>query len=353
MRFGLYFQTPGTEGSPIARRYEDTIEEIVLGEELGFHTAWLAELHFSTDFSPMPAPLMIAVAAAQRTRRIRLGIAVNQITLHHPFQMAEQGATADILTGGRLEFGIGGHRGGQDRAGFGIPAEDNRDRFEEALHLIKQAWTQEQVTYRGKYWDVDGVSVVPKPLQRPHPPLRIAANSNDTYRDAARLGLPVFSTVLNQPMPGIVERMKEYRAAQAEHGYPLQEDMHLMLPLFVAETAEEAREVPRESYQHYQGNLAANIQVRASGETGEFSRVRSWEQDHHSKWEYSRVLEQVVFDDPDGCVNRLQELHERTGFTECICWFNQSSIPHERVMQAMRLFAEAVMPQLNTAPVAR
>ena len=251
-RFGLHFHSPGTEGSPTARRYEETLEQIVLGEELGFHTAWLTELHFSGAPSPMPALLMLAVAAAQRTRRIRLGIAVNQITLHHPFQIAEQGATADLLTGSRLEFGVGGHRGGAFPAGFGIPAEDSRDRFEEALHLIKQAWTQEKVTYRGKYWDVDGVSVVPKPLQQPHPPLRIGANSNDTYRDAARLGLPVFSTVLNQPMPGLVDRMREFRAFQAEHGYSLKQDMHLMLRLFVAETAEEAREVPRESYQHYQ-----------------------------------------------------------------------------------------------------
>ena len=152
MRFGLFWQTPGSEESSDARRHWETIEEIVLGEQLGFESAWLAESVFFPT-RPMSNPLMVAIAAAQRTERIRFGTLAAQAPIHHPFHMATQSATCDILTQGRLDLCLGGRWGSRFGRFFGhgdISSEERRERVAEAIALIKLAWTQERVHFQGK-----------------------------------------------------------------------------------------------------------------------------------------------------------------------------------------------------------
>lgn len=148
MRFGLFWQTPGHEESAVARRHWETVEEIVLGEQLGFDSAWLAESVFYPT-RPMSNPLMVAIAAAQRTERIRFGTLATQTPLHHPLHLATQSATCDILTQGRLDLCLGGRWGARTGQIFGqsnISSQESRERIAEALTLIKLAWTQERVT---------------------------------------------------------------------------------------------------------------------------------------------------------------------------------------------------------------
>ena len=109
MRFGLFFQAPEMAGQTHAQRFEELFERAALAESLGFDTAWLAEIHFGGAFSLLSNPLMVVPALAQRTRRLRIGTAVSLLPLHHPLACAEQAATADLLSGGRLEFGVGAH----------------------------------------------------------------------------------------------------------------------------------------------------------------------------------------------------------------------------------------------------
>ena len=191
MRFGLFWQTPGSAESSVARRHWETIEEIVLGEQLGFETAWLAESVFFPT-RPMSNPLMVAIAAAQRTERIRFGTLAAQAPIHHPFHMATQSATCDILTQGRLDLCLGGRWGSRFGRFFGhgnISSEESRERVAETIELIKLAWTQERVHCQGKYWQADNLPVMPpQPVQRPHPPLLLASNSNDTFPYAAAPG---------------------------------------------------------------------------------------------------------------------------------------------------------------------
>src|SRR5215510_2737771 len=169
MKFGLFYQLPCAPTQAAATRYQETIEQIVYAEELGFDTAWLAELHFNPLFSVMPAPLILAGAVAQRTRRIRLGTAVLLLPLQHPLRTAEEAAVVDLLSQGRLELGVGRGMIAIHFQGFNVPREESRARFEEALTIIKQAWTQETCRFAGKYFHVPETAVVPKPLQRPPP----------------------------------------------------------------------------------------------------------------------------------------------------------------------------------------
>src|SRR5712672_4583169 len=146
MRFGFFDQLPCAAGFSEQQRYHDIMAQIELGDELGFGTAWLGELHFSRAFSILADPLMVLAAAAQRTTRIRLGTAVTLLPLHNPVKIAEEAAIADILSDGRLEFGVG--RGiSRHYAHYGIPPEESRERFDEALDFILAAWTNDSFSF--------------------------------------------------------------------------------------------------------------------------------------------------------------------------------------------------------------
>src|SRR5262249_26261754 len=161
MRFGLFFQAPEASGHSHAERYAEMLDLIALAESLGFDTAWLAELHFGGAFSLLSNPLMLVPAIAARTRRIRIGTAVTLLPLHHPLSGAEQAATADVLSGGRLEFGVGRGSIPTQFHGFRVDVAENRARFDESLEIVRLAWTRERFSYRGTFYEVENLSVVP------------------------------------------------------------------------------------------------------------------------------------------------------------------------------------------------
>jgi len=211
MRFGFFDQLPCASGYTERQRYRDILAQIELGDTLGFDTAWLGELHFSRAFSILADPLMVLAAAAQRTTRIRLGTAVTLLPLHNPVKIAEEAATADILSDGRLEFGVGRGTAPLHYSGYDIPQEESRDRFGEALDFILQAWTNESFSFEGKHYRACNLTVVPRPLQSPHPPVRIAANSPDTFPMAGRRKFPIFATPLINPPDKLKEGLAVYR----------------------------------------------------------------------------------------------------------------------------------------------
>src|SRR5207245_7321971 len=166
MRFGFFDQLPCAGADSEYQRYQDLIAQIELGDALGFDTVWLGELHFSRTFSILADPLMVLAAAAQRTSRIRLGTAVTLLPLHSPVKIAEEAATADILSNGRLEFGVGRGVAYQYR-GYGIPQEESRERFEEALDFILKAWTRDTFSFDGKHLRAQYISIVHRPTHSP------------------------------------------------------------------------------------------------------------------------------------------------------------------------------------------
>src|SRR5499427_5215850 len=181
MRFGLFFQAPESPGRTHAERYGEMLDLIAFGESLGFDVAWLAEIHFGGAFSLLSNPLMAVPVIAQRTRRIRIGTAVTLLPLHHPLSCAEQAATADLLSGGRLEFGVGRGSIPTQFHGFRVPVAENRARFDEALDIIRLAWTQERFSYDGQFHKIENLAVTPRPVQVPHPPLRVAVHSEESF----------------------------------------------------------------------------------------------------------------------------------------------------------------------------
>jgi alkanesulfonate monooxygenase SsuD/methylene tetrahydromethanopterin reductase-like flavin-dependent oxidoreductase (luciferase family) len=341
MRFGFFDQLPCADSQSESQRIHNIIDQIVLGDEVGFDTVWLGELHFGRRSSILASPLMVLAAAAQRTKRIRLGTAVSLLPLHSPVKMAEEAATADILSGGRLEFGVGRGTAPVHYVGYNISQEESRERFEEALEVILKAWTNDTFSYRGKYFQAEDLAVVPKPLQKPHPPIRLAANSPDTFAIGGRLGLPIFSSPLINPP----DKLREYLTVHREALNPAtRQDVALMFSVHVSDSRAKAREECEASLMNF--FKAAGERLRPLGEKA----IKSYEafQQAVAKLEratYEKVERMSVFGDPEYCVERIRALQQEFHMDEFIGYFNQGGLVDPAIVKrSMELFAKEVIP---------
>ena len=223
MRFGLFGGATAkpSNATTDSQLYGEFIDYVCEAEELGFHSIFLVEHHF-TGMAQVSASLVLLTYLAGKTSRIRLGTAVTVLPWHNPVLLAEQAATLDLVSGGRLDFGIGrGYRQNEFR-GFCIPIEEATERYQEALDVIKKAWTSDKrFSHHGKHWHFEDIVVEPAPTQKPHPPMWLGAGSPAGIRAAAAGG---FNLLLDQLAPFDVtgERIATYRAAAAAEGRAVQ-----------------------------------------------------------------------------------------------------------------------------------
>lgn len=220
MKFGLFGGAKSSGGDVTdSQTYGKFIDYVLYGDELGYSGIFLVEHHF-TGSSQVSSSLGLLSFIAGRTRRIRLGTAVVVVPWHNPVLLAEQVATLDLVSGGRFDFGVGkGYRDSEFES-FCIPKEQATERFDEAMQILRQAWTSEgRFSHHGKHWNFKDIVVEPRPLQRPHPPFWMGAGSPDGIRRAGREG---YNLLLDQiaPIDLINERVALYRAeveAQGRH----------------------------------------------------------------------------------------------------------------------------------------
>lgn len=348
MKFGLFYEAPEDPRYTHAERFAEMLNLIVYGETLGFDVAWLAEIHFGGAFSLLSAPLMVVPAIAARTQRIRIGTAVSLLPLHHPLSFAEQAATADLLSGGRLECGVGRGSIPTQFHGFGVPVAENRARFDEALEIIRLAWTTERFSYTGTFYRVENLAVVPKPLQQPHPPIRVGVHTAESFAHLGDLGLPISSGTTTTPLPLLREGMTLYRSHLQAHGHAWRDDqMALMFPVHVAPTATAARDAMRPGVEKFYRNLLTILSYLPETYTGHLERLRTLQQTvDHLPFECF-CQDQGVFGDPNECVDRLQAARDEFGLSQIICWFDQGCrLPIAEVKRAMAQFAAEVMPKV-------
>jgi alkanesulfonate monooxygenase SsuD/methylene tetrahydromethanopterin reductase-like flavin-dependent oxidoreductase (luciferase family) len=218
MQFGL-FGGARARGGPAgdSEGYHDFIRYIVAAEELGFSSVFLVEHHF-TGFGQVSATLNFLTYLAAKTKTLRLGTAVLVVPWHNPALLAEQAATLDLLSNGRLDLGIGkGYRWGEFH-GFCIPMEEAEERYQETVAFLRKAWTtQGRFSHHGKYWHFEDVVIEPAPVQKPHPPLWVGAASPNSIRDAADKG---YNLLLGQGggPETVAEGVSIYRRAVEEQG---------------------------------------------------------------------------------------------------------------------------------------
>ena len=351
MEFGLFVEFPSREGTTQAQIFKDSMELIQAAEDSGSEGGWLAEYHFDPGRSVLSAPVTVAGAVAARTKKVKIGLAVHVLPLRNPVQIAEEIATLDHLSDGRLDFGIGRAAFPRIYQGYGFDYAESRDRFDECLEIILRSWTEERFSFKGKFYQYDDLCVVPKPLQKPHPPIRIGATSEDTFELVGRMGYPIFinpsrvTTLLDlKPL------VAEFHQAREKAGHTGQVDVGLRVPVYVAETKEKAYSEPKESTM-FQMQRLINVITQSIGEAGiSAGDDRAAQAERLKAMTYEDVLANtVVYGTPESVVERLQQLQEELGLTQVIYEVNFGcNVPLEHQIKAVQLINEQVAPNLNS-----
>jgi alkanesulfonate monooxygenase SsuD/methylene tetrahydromethanopterin reductase-like flavin-dependent oxidoreductase (luciferase family) len=348
MEFGMFHEFPCPEGQSEPAAFAESFEQVEAAERFGLDVLWLAELHVTPGQSVLAAPLVVAGAIAARTRRIRIGIAVQVLPLCHPLRLAEEVATVDHISGGRLIFGVG--RSGFPRTyeAYGVPYAESRERFAETLAILRTAWTEPRFTYAGKYYSFRDVCLVPKPLQKPHPPLRIAATSADTFAAIGALGFPIFCAVRLGTLSELAPNIQAYRAAYAAAGHPGAGGVFLRVPLYVAETAGEARALPEASIMSFYRYLGQQLEESASLAGARAIEQRAERGQRLKSITYDEVLrDKVIVGTPAAVSERLGGLRAELGLDGILAELNCGRmIPHARVMRSLELLCREVKPRL-------
>jgi alkanesulfonate monooxygenase SsuD/methylene tetrahydromethanopterin reductase-like flavin-dependent oxidoreductase (luciferase family) len=303
--------------------YDQMLEQVEWAERLGYESFWFGEHHFDF-FGVVPAPPVMMAAAAKRTTKIRIGVAVALLPYHNPITMAEEYAMVDILSRGRLDFGVG--RGTPpELKGFGV-TEDNRDRLVESLEIVKMAWSEGKISYRGKYYNIPGVNLNVTPVQKPLPPIYFAALSQGSYEVAGEKGYPILGIPYAscKDMADVKQKVAFYQDRLAAHGHdPKKIDVVQCFHTQVAATEKEADKNGRAGLVPY---LTARISIRPR--------------------DYDELYRQrmIMVGDPKHCAEHIEEVRA-TGSNYVIFLMNFATLEQEQILASMEIMAKEVLPK--------
>lgn len=342
----LRFSTNAGYGTPDSRPPEqvhrDAIDLAVRAEELGYHSVSLSEHHFS-DYVGVPNPAVVAAAIAARTERIRISINISVLPLHNPVTVAEDYALLDVISGGRVDFGCGrGYQPGEFK-GHNVTLGESRERMTEAIEIVRGLWAEDDFSYHGEHFQVDHLTLFPKPVQDPMP-VRVAGVSPESFEAVAAMKLPLLCAPSITPLDKIKASLDIYRAALRSHGED-PADYSITLPqwVYIGETEEEAFRAPRASMEWFQRR---NSELMTAGilPTDPGFDFYSKAQRNRANFDYERYFEQGVFlfCTPEEAVRRLRERVDLLGVTEVLCAFHASTFGE--TLENMARFAEQVMP---------
>lgn len=318
------------------------LDQVVAAEAWGLDAVWLAEIHQQAARSVLSAPLTVLATVAARTTRLKLGTGVQVLPLTHPLRLAEETATVDQISHGRLLMGVGRSGNPRSYAAYGVPYAESRERFYETLEVLKLAWTQTSFTFHGKFHHFDDARAVPRPFQAPHPPIRIAGASEDTFPVLGALGYPLFVAVRSGSLGGLAPDLHAYRAAYTAAGHPGRGEVHLRLSVHVAETDAQAQAEAQDSimagYRKLTGQLegAPNAKRRAEIEAAQLMT-------------YDDIMrDKVVIGAPDTVAARLSDLQDQLGIDGILAELNFGAIlPADQMMRSLQLLCQEVRPRIR------
>ncbi len=350
MKFSLFTEIQCPAGSSPKARLEEFLAQAELADRLGFHAYWIAEIHCQPRFSLLSAPYVVLGAAAQRTRRLRLGVAVNTLPIHHPVSLAEQAAMLDLISGGRMEFAAGsGHPHSRAYECFGAEHKTTHEVMAEGLEIIRRAWSEDILTFNGKFFSIPGVIVNPKPVQNPPPSVYIASSSIDGVAVAARLGSHLMLPIHTRTPEQVKEYAKAYWDGLKESRHDVgTKELALLVPIHLAPTTAEAKARCEPGIMSYFETIAAmrgdytNWLVRRGAELP--ARLQNTA---GRPIDFAAVCSQhAIVGDSQMAVRQFKELAHHTGATHFLTWFNIGSVPPALVEESMQQFAAEVMPKI-------
>jgi len=364
MRVGLFYQIqvpkPWTAESE-ATRIHEALEQICYAEEMGFESVWFSEHHFRPVWSHNSAPDLTLAAVSQRTSRLRLGIGVVLAPIHHPLHVAARMATLDILSRGRVDVGIGRTGYPYQLTPYGTNLHDTRGMWNEFAEVLPRMWTEEVFSYQGKYYQIPPREVLPKPVQKPHPPLWSACSSDETARLTGSLGcgalfgseggpkrvehlMGLYQESLRNAPPGLT--MVNRHTALMTAGF-CHEDRHVvaqrgteLVTWYLEQQRERARLVwrdfdPSTVPPDYQGYYERDQRLASGPHPGE-----------PTPQEIIKQGTSFCMGTPDECI-RFLELYEALGIEEVFLLCAIGPAQHQEVRHTIRLFGECVIPHFQ------
>jgi alkanesulfonate monooxygenase SsuD/methylene tetrahydromethanopterin reductase-like flavin-dependent oxidoreductase (luciferase family) len=353
MRFGTFYFFQAPPGHRHADIIHRELEQIEWTEELGFDEVWFTEHHF-IDYGLSVDPSTLASAAASRTRRIRIGLAAAILPFHHPLRLAEQMALVDIISSGRLDVGVGRGNRPAEFAGYRVPQEEARERFDEIVEIMRRAWTEERFGYEGRFFTFHDVRVIPKPLQQPHPPLYQVCVTKDGIENTALRGWPMLNSVLFGPVDQLVASRDTYVSALRKAGRSEAEVAGLLRnwgvsrQIYVADTDRRALEEAREAELWYQESFKRFVipdrieDAHPSLQPG----FRAMAERLSKVTLEGLVRETLAFGSPDTVARHIETMRQ-LGVGQVLCWMNFGGLPQDKIRRSMELFAREVMPRFR------
>jgi len=333
MKFGIFVfgDNHPDLGRSVQKYYEEVLTMAEWAEELGFDSFWIGEHHFYWYGTGVSPPMIIA-AIAQRTKKIRLGPAVSVLPFHHPLIVAEEYALADNLCGGRLNFAIGSGFSPVEYKTFGMWMEEARERYWESFDLILKAWTQDEFSHNGKYYQIDNGSLYMKPMQKPSPPTWIAASSDETLTRAGELGFSTMGIpfVRSNSIHEVKEKNDLFMESYLRAGHKEKPDIIVALHVYLAGREEEAVESARPPFQRIVDYL---VKYRRPGaKTPDFDTIKKGKL--------------AAFTTPEQACAIFRE-YEKIGVTHVIAMVNFGGVPMPDVRRTMELMSKEVFPKFK------
>jgi alkanesulfonate monooxygenase SsuD/methylene tetrahydromethanopterin reductase-like flavin-dependent oxidoreductase (luciferase family) len=321
---------------PYDKYYQQILEQVELAEELGWECFMFNEHHFLGYGGLVANPAVLLAAAAARTSKIRLGPCIAILPLRHPLHSAEDYAMVDAISGGRLEFGIGSGNTEMDYKVFGVTRENDRQRLREAMDVILKAWGNERIHHTGQFWKFDELTLYPRPIQQPHPPIWVAGTSAEGLGWAGRQGYNIMTVGHPHPPEKVRPGVEAWKHGLIESGYDL--------------TAKHCQFHVR-THVNEDSATAGSIAIPAIKRYDEISRIgrRSLTvAPENYDWDMMLATGRNNYGNPDECIRNVDNARKNYYFDTLTTTFNFGGIPHIEILKSMRLFAKEVMPSLRS-----
>lgn len=314
MKFGvLQFFGWKDRHTPLPAIYERAMERMELMDKSGYDATWLAEHHF-TGYSVCPSVHMMGVQVASRTQRIRIGTGVSLAALYHPLRLAEEVAFLDVISGGRVNWGAGRGFDPVEFRAFGVTPQESGPKFHEAVDIVRTAWTQERMSYNGRYWKFQDVEVLPKPLQQPHPPIWLAAGSDGAVKWAARNDYAIMLGP-HSTFDETAQHRDLYQTTLEMSGFSFGDrDLPMARFIAVGRTDDEAEEVARSGVRWVAG---AYMNSKKATNPGSKDQLVLTMNDAEKLERYIRSV--VIHGCPERVVDKIEQLRATMGLDYLMC----------------------------------
>ncbi len=368
MRFGMFFELQMPKPWSPTAEYDtlwQAVEQVTYAEEMGFEQVWLVEHHFLPEFAHSSAPEVTLAIMADRTSKMRLGFGVVLAPVHHPLHVAARVATLDIFSNGRVDVGVGRTKGPYQITPFGTDVAQTQSMMIETLECLPGMWTQEIFSHEGEHWTIPPREVIPKPIQKPHPPLWMACTQEDTFRLAGRMGLGCLVNTLGgtDKTRGLVNAYFEAIQDPNPVGHFVNKQVVASTIGFCDENGQKAREKGAEVASWYLNQSRQRFALEWGGVDPDSvpdeykfyvqgGAVRGGGPSADPQQQKPPSQEQLLagggycVGNPDDCIKVIEEF-EAMGVNEIMPIFQAGHATHQEVMNSIRLFGKYIIPHFR------